>query len=711
MAPKSIIAAIMPKFLSGLVTKQDGEHQEQLEQRVRERTAELEAVNAQLRLAIEERRQAEQHSKAAADTYEHILRTTVDGFWQVDIADGRLLDANDAYARMIGYSREELLAMRVPDVEADERPEEVEAHIRKILAEGADLFETRHRRKDGSLIHIEVSATFQPATDRILCFLRDITERKQAEAALIESRNLLQSVIDTAPIRVFWKDRESRFLGCNRSFAADGGFSSPLEVIGKDDYQMAWKDEAEDYRADDRSVMESGISKLGYDEPQTTPDGRIVWLRTSKVPLRNESNEVIGVLGIYEDITGRKRADEELEQYRHHLEEMVAARSKQMQSAKEQAEAASLAKSQFLSRMSHELRTPLNAILGFAQIMDDDDDRVTIGEERDSIKTIMAASTHLLKIINDLLDLSAIEANKVEIDIEPVDAMLSIAECIKTVTPLANKRGISLNYSSEDGATEVFVQADKFRLRQVLLNLLSNAVKYNHQAGDVQVVCRRVSPDRVRISVSDGGPGIPRDDLVTLFEPFSRLHKRHPSIEGAGIGLAVAKQLTELMQGAIGVDSEEGRGSTFWVEFEQGEAVLPQHPQDATGRISLNVVRQAVILYIEDSPSHLKLMERIVRKMGDARLITAHSPHLGLELARTNKPCLILCDIDLPDMNGFAVLEHLSAHADTSHIPVIAISASAMPREVEAGLRAGFLRYLTKPLDVGEVQRVLRELL
>lgn len=273
---------------------------------------------------ITELKAAELALSRSNETYQSILSTTLDGFWIVD-PQGRFLDVNNRYCEQSGYTREELLGMRILDVEANEKPEETAAHIRHVIATGSDRFETRHRRKDGSLWDVEVSTASDLSGDGTLyVFLRDITQRKQAEVALHESYDLLHTIIDTAPIRVFWKDRESRYLGGNMAFARDAGKVGPHELIGKTDDRMVWAAQADLYRSDDRQVMESGVPKLFYEEPQTTPDGSTIWLSTSKTPLRNRNNDIIGVLGIYQDITDSKNAEQALLASRQQLRELAA---------------------------------------------------------------------------------------------------------------------------------------------------------------------------------------------------------------------------------------------------------------------------------------------------------------------------------------------------------------------------------------------------
>lgn len=384
-----------------------------------------------------------------------------------------------------------------------------------------------------------------------------------------------------------------------------------------------------------------------------------------------------------------------------------------LHAAKDQAEEANRAKSMFLSRMSHELRTPLNAIIGFAQIMEMSADNETMGAHRHNLNTVIRSGWHLLRIIEDLLNLSAIEAKKVTLNIENIAVRECVYECFDLLSPLARERRIEFR-CVDDEFDRMIVRADSFRLKQVLINLLANAVKFNREGGSVAVsgLC---TPGRLRILISDTGPGIPEDGLSSLFQPFSRLTERPYNIEGAGIGLSIAKHLTELMGGMIGVESEHGKGSTFWIELPAAEASETVHASTEAdpprNDKSVKADNQAILLYIEDNPVHVSLISAIIARMDNLSLLAAPTPSLGLELARARRPDLILLDICLPGMNGFEVLDCLLADERTRDIPVIAISASANPAEIEKGLRAGFRRYLTKPLNVAKFKDAVEELL
>ena len=380
---------------------------------------------------------------------------------------------------------------------------------------------------------------------------------------------------------------------------------------------------------------------------------------------------------------------------------------------KEKAEEANRVKSEFLTRMSHELRTPLNAILGFAQILQHRDAQGGNSKNSNDIEQILRSGWHLLDLVNDLLDLSRIEADKVDLEIENVKLHERIQDSIAIVRPLALERDISIEYPSTDKpCAGILVLADRFRLKQVLLNLLSNAIKYNRQGGDILIECQPAANERVRIVVKDTGSGIAAEDFPALFEPFSRLYLETYAQEGTGIGLAISKQLVELMGGSIGVESERGKGSSFWIELAlspaEAKILGPGLSASATQASDKNTYD---VLYIEDNPSHLQLMDAIFAEQPDLHLRTAHTPSLGLELALQHSPDLIICDICLPGMDGFQVLTKLQQSEALHSIPVIALSANASPAVIERGLRAGFRRYLTKPVNLEELIQAMEELL
>jgi CheY-like chemotaxis protein len=372
------------------------------------------------------------------------------------------------------------------------------------------------------------------------------------------------------------------------------------------------------------------------------------------------------------------------------------------------AERANFAKSDFLSGMSHELRSPLNAILGFAQLMESDSPPPR-PSQKENIGQILQAGWHLLKLINEILDLAKIESGKVSMSPEPVSLAEVMRDCQAIMESQAQQRGIRITFPQVD--TTWFVHADQTRVKQVLINLLSNAIKYNREQGAVEVKCTASTPGRIRVSIRDTGAGLPPEELAQLFQPFNRLRQEAGDQEGTGIGLVVAKRLVELMGGEIGVESTVGTGSDFW--FELTSAAAPQ--------LAVEVVQAAVpaqprvlqeaplrtLLYVEDNPANLKLVEQLIARRPDLRLLTAVNGRLGVEVARASQPEVILMDINLPDINGFEVLKILREDPATAHIPVVALSANAMPRDIEKGLEAGFFRYLTKPIKIMEFMDML----
>jgi len=370
------------------------------------------------------------------------------------------------------------------------------------------------------------------------------------------------------------------------------------------------------------------------------------------------------------------------------------------ETARGEADRANQAKTDFLSRVSHELRTPLNAILGFAQILEMDS---LTAEHRDNVEQILKGGRHLLTLIDEVLEISRIEAGRLALSMEPVRIAEAVRDALDLITPIAAQRHVRLN-GAEAAECDRHIQADRQRLKQALLNLLSNAVKYNRDGGEVTLSCEERPEQRMRIRVIDTGPGIPPDKMQRLFSPFDRLGVEHTGIEGSGLGLALSKRLVEAMGGALGVESVVGGGSTFWMEL-----ALTDGPVERVTQARIPIPTKAdfrdgqkaqIVLYIEDNLSNLKLIQHILAHRPEVRLIPAMQGRLGLELAQEHQPALILLDQHLPDITGDEVLRRLQEYPETRHIPVVMITADATPSHVDRLLAAGARGYLIKPLDV-----------
>ncbi|PIG28637.1 signal transduction histidine kinase [Janthinobacterium sp. 35] len=415
----------------------------------------------------------------------------------------------------------------------------------------------------------------------------------------------------------------------------------------------------------------------------------------------------------------RTEAQQEVMRLNQELEVRVHERTMQLEMtngelamAMEEARSANYAKSAFLSSMSHELRTPLNAILGFAQILSSDRLPSTLEQKKEFAGHILKSGRHLLTLINEILDLAKVESGTVSLSLEPVGLDAILQECRDMIAPLASQRGIGMAFPD---ACPLNVLADRTRLKQILLNLLSNALKYNREQGQVAIECVPHAGGRVRISVRDTGVGLDAEQLALLFQPFNRLGQEGGTEEGSGIGLVVTKRLVELMDGNIGVSSAPGEGSIFWIELRVVDAVpLPAAPAlprpDLAGAL-LEHSAPVTLLYVEDNPANLTLVEEIVRYCPQLQLLTATDGRLGVEMARTHLPQLILMDINLPHVNGTDALKLLRADPRTAHIPVIALTANAMPGDVERSMALGFYRYLTKPINLDEFTEAINSTL
>ena len=430
-----------------------------------------------------------------------------------------------------------------------------------------------------------------------------------------------------------------------------------------------------------------GIEDI-YELTYICKDGSRFPAIVSITALRDDYGDIIGYLLIGTDNSVRKQVEFE-------LTNAIAV-----------AEKANLAKSAFLSSMSHELRTPLSAILGFAQLMESGTPAPTASQTR-SIDQILKAGWYLLELINEILDLALIESGKLPVSLEPVSLSEVVHECQAMIEPQAEKRGIRMTFPKFD--IPYFVKGDRTRVKQVLINLLSNAIKYNRINGSVAVDYVTSTQGRIRICVNDTGEGLTPDKLTQLFQPFNRLGQEASIEEGTGIGLMVSKRLIELMNGEIGAESTVGVGSVFWIDLN-----LTTPPQPAASQpIAVSQARAPTdtqlhtLLYVEDNPANLMLVEDLIQRRPDIRLLSARDGHRGIEIALASRPDVILMDINLPGISGVQALKTLRADPVTAHIPVVALSANAMPRDIAKGLDAGFFRYLTKPIKVNEFMDVL----
>jgi len=449
-----------------------------------------------------------------------------------------------------------------------------------------------------------------------------------------------------------------------------------------------------------------GIEDI-YELTYIRQDGSRFPAVVSVTALRDSQGIIIGYLLIGTDNTARKQVEAE----RVLLYQALQEKNSELERTMSEAKMANLAKSDFLSRMSHELRTPLNAILGFSQLLEAGSPTPTI-QQAERLQQITKAGWYLLELINEILDLAVIESGKLSLSLESVLLLDVINECQAMIEPQAQQHGISLNFLPFEQATHV--RADRTRLKQVLINLLSNSIKYNREHGTVEVVCVMTPPNRLRISVTDSGAGLSTAKQAQLFQPFNRLGQENGSEEGTGIGLVVTKQLVELMGGSIGMTSSVGVGSEFWIELNMDVASQCDSSTDSsterTHQASTNGA-QHTLLYVEDNPANLMLVEQIINDHPSIRMLSARDAILGIGMARTQLPDVILMDINLPGINGFEALRLLRNDPLTSHIPVVALSANAMMFDVEKGIKAGFFRYLTKPIKINELLSALEEAL
>jgi PAS domain S-box-containing protein len=654
-----------------------------------------------------------------------ILSTAVDGIITFQAREGLVESVNPAAEWMFGYTSEELIGQSIirliPELDQGSGATSLDQFQASDQARAMGLErEVLGRRQDGRFFPLEIVVSeMELGGERFFTgVLRDITARKEAEAALLKAGALQNAIFNSANFSSIATDAKGVIqifnVGAERmlGYAAAEVMNkvTPADISDASEVIARAKSLSLELGTQIRPGFEALVFKASrgiediYELTYIRKDGSRFPAVVSVTALRDAENAIIGYLLIGTDNTARKQVEAD----RARLDEALEIKHAEWLNAKVVAEKANLAKSEFLSSMSHELRSPLNAILGFAQLMDSEIPAPTLAQKA-SLDQILHAGWYLLDLVNEILDLAVIESGKLSLSPEPVLLAEILFDCHAMIQPQAEKRGIKLVFPKKD--LPVFVQADRVRLKQVLVNLLSNAIKYNILGGTVAVTCATVTPGRTRVSVRDTGHGLAPDMLRQLFQPFNRLGQENSAEDGTGIGLVMSKLLVELMGGSIGVESSVGVGSLFWFELNTATPLMlgdghfqskSLEPPALSGS-----TRRRTVLYVEDNPANLSLVEQLIARRPDLDLLSAENATLGIEFARAHRPDVILMDINLPGLNGFQALAILREDPGTRDIPVIAISANAMVGDITKGLVAGFFRYITKPINVVEFMEVL----
>jgi PAS domain S-box-containing protein len=603
-------------------------------------------------------------------------------------ADGRVEYASSASTALVGYTPEELTGV---DPYEMIHPEDVPAvsSLHKALLNGADgvrmVFRERHR--DGHYVWVESMARTVRHADRpvgIQTVTRDISAAKRATEALQEAEERFRKAFEDAPIGMAIAGIDGAFQRVNRALGELLGYSTDeLLQLGLPELTHA-----EDRRSQEEidALLAAERRAVTLEKRFVRRDGSPVWIALSISLMRGGSGEPTGVLAQFLDMSERHRAEAE------------ALRAQQA------AERANRAKSAFLARMSHELRTPLNAILGFAQLLELED---LTPEQLDSAARIVRGGAHLVELIDDVLDISRIEAGEMAIELSAVPVGQLVDEVVSMLRPLAAERAIELR--TETGDAELHARADRQRLKQVMVNLVSNAIKYGPEGSDVRVVAAREGEgELVRLSVSDEGPGLAPEQAERVFKPFVRLPE-HAGVEGTGLGLALSRNLTRAMDGTIGVRPAEGGGSEFWVTLgtaaAEPDAAVPPEPEPDDPEPAGGEPR--TLVYVEDSTANAEFTRRLLARRPNVELLVAGDIATGRQLVRERDPDAVMLDVDLPDGDGVELLAELKADPATAAMPVLVVTADARPSQEERVLAAGATAYVAKPIDVRSFLRML----
>ena len=670
---------------------------------------ELETQQIELELQNDELRRAREELEVSRNKYSELYDFAPVGYFTFD-RSGLIREVNITGAQLLGIDRKRLTNSAFSSYIADADGRDIFAgHLAAVMqGDAIQKCDIRLTGKAGTLIYGQFQSVVVADVDStyglILSSIVDATVGKKLETEIQDAREYAENIVETVHKPLVVLNSDLKILTANQSFYETFQVT-PEDTIGKYIYDLGngqWDIPKLRVLFEDILPNDSVFNEYEVDHDFQDIGHKIILLNARQIFRKNIGSHII--LLAMEDITERKKIEAE----RLRLEQVLQDKNVELERATHLAEKANLAKSDFLSSMSHELRTPLSAILGFAQLIESGSPQPTPKQKR-SIEQILKAGWYLLELINEILDLALIESGKLSMSLEPVSLPEIMNECAALIEPQAKENNIKITFTPPEKSC--FVKADRTRLKQVLINLISNAIKYNRPGGSVAVTCTLTDTDTIRISVRDTGNGLAPYQLAQLFQPFNRLGQETGGVQGTGIGLVVSKRLVEWMEGSIGVASTVGTGSEFWIELTMttGANALVG-TVESTAKLLIRTQDDEPLhslLYVEDNPANMMLVEDIIARRPEIRLLTARNGKNGIALARTSLPDVILMDINLPGISGIDAMKILSVDQTTAHIPVIALSANAMPRDIEKGLEAGFFRYLTKPIKVNEFMDTL----